>query len=48
MPPGGMWQIQRANIAIETGWTLDYIDSLSEFDVITLLGTWDGQAKAQG
>jgi len=43
-----MWQIQRAQIATETGWTFDYIDELNEEDITTLLATWEGAARAQG
>lgn len=42
-----MWALQRAHIATETGWTLEYIDSLSEEDVTTILALWDGESKAQ-
>lgn len=46
-PTGGMWLVQRMHIAQEMGWTLEYIDSLSEFDIVTLLGMWDGESKAK-
>lgn len=46
-PVGGMWEVQRMHIAQEMGWTLEYIDALSEFDLTTLLGMWDGESKAK-
>ena len=46
MPAGGIWPIQRLSIAEKFGWTLEYIDELSEFEIATILGIWDGESKA--
>lgn len=46
-PEGGMWRIQRIHIAQEFGWSLEYVDSLSEFEIATILGVWDGENNAQ-
>lgn len=46
-PEGGMWLVQQMHIAQEMGWTLEYVDSLSEFQIITLLGMWDGETNAK-
>jgi len=42
-----MWLVQQMHIAQEMGWTLEYIDSLSEFQIMTLLGMWDGESNAK-
>lgn len=46
IPPGGLWPMQRVSIAERFGWTLEYIDTLSEFEIATILGIWDGENKA--
>ena len=47
VPEGGMWLVQQMHIAQEMGWTLEYVDSLSEFHIQTLLGMWDGETNAK-
>ncbi len=39
--------IERVRIAQEFGWTLDYVDSLSELDKATIFGVLDGQRKLE-
>jgi hypothetical protein len=48
IPPGGMWPLQRMSIASETGWTLEYVDNMSEAEIVTYLGLQHGESKAQG
>lgn len=38
-------QINRVLLAQEFGWTLEYIDSLSAFDLADIMGVLDGQEK---
>lgn len=37
----------RVQIALETGWTFEYIDSLRLEDYGDLMGFWAGKAKAE-
>lgn len=39
------WQVTRVEIAERMGWTLEYVDSLSKYEVVALLGIWDGQRR---
>ena len=38
-------RINRVLLAQEFGWTLDYIDSLTAFDLADIMGVLDGQEK---
>lgn len=40
-------RINRVLIAQEFGWTLEYIDSLSPFDLADIAGVLDAQAKLE-
>lgn len=40
-------RIERIRFAKEFGWTLDYIDSLDEFEKSDIWGYLDGVAKVQ-
>ena len=41
------WDIVRMRLVSETGWTLDYVDSLSDHDVQMYLAYQTGIAAAQ-
>jgi len=42
------WDVQRVLLADRMhGWTLDYIDSLDEFEVLAILSVLEGKAKAE-
>ncbi|QPC82116.1 hypothetical protein G4Y79_20900 [Phototrophicus methaneseepsis] len=48
MPPELRWRFTRQHIAeLRPGWTLDYIDRLSQADILDVLAFKKGQAKAQ-
>jgi len=40
------WEGFRVMLAERFGWTLEYIDSLSEKDFVSILAVLDGRAKA--
>ena len=44
------WAVERAirvKIALETGWTFEYIDSMGLVDYEDLMAYWAGQGKAR-
>jgi len=41
------WRAIRVQIALETGWTFEYIDEMRLLDYEDLLAYWSGQAKAE-
>ena len=42
------WFINKVHIVERTGWTLEYIDSLSFETIAAMTSVWAGEAKAQG
>ena len=43
----GIQRAIRIKMALETGWTFEYIDALGLIDYEDMLAYWSGQAKAE-
>lgn len=43
--PRLLWRFERLRIAEYFGWTLEYVDTLTQRDVLDIYGLWDAEAK---